>query len=501
ILPPTVTGSIALVIGISLAGVSVTNAVVDGSTGQASNAMWIVALVTLLATVAFSVYLKGVWGQLPILFGILVGYALAIPLGLVDFSGIFAGNIVEAPHFTLPTVSWPALFAIMPIAIATIPESTAHLFQLDLYVNDLAKKKGIITGESIYAAKQKEPRLQTIIADYPKYVSFAKQARKLYSQYSDNVIPFGLDEAWVDVTGAVMNIGEGQMLADEIRARVKYELGLTASVGVSYNYIFSKLASDMKKPDATTVITEENFRDVVWPLSAADLLGVGRATYIKLFRRGIKTIGDIAQTAPEILQGWFGKWGLFLYTYANGTDVSAVKPFDSETAVKSVGNSTTCPRDLESEQDAHIVFQNLSESVAERMRDLGLTAKTVQISLRTNELDWCDRQMSLSRPSMISTELTDAAMTLLRTHYRWEKPLRSIGIRGTNLIPQSEVRQLSIFDDEKKRERMERLEYTIDDIRRRFGHSAVNRALLMSDGRLGRLDAKADHIMHPIGYL
>ena len=142
VLPPTVTGSIALVIGISLAGNAVTGAVVDSNTGAVNNNMWIVALVTLLATVLFSVYLKGVLGQLPILFGIIVGYIAAVPLGLVDFSGIFAGNFIVAPHFTLPTVSWPALFAIMPIAIATIPESTAHLFQLDIYVNDLAKKKG-----------------------------------------------------------------------------------------------------------------------------------------------------------------------------------------------------------------------------------------------------------------------------------------------------------------------------------------------------------------------
>ncbi|MDR0861228.1 MAG: xanthine permease [Oscillospiraceae bacterium] len=142
VLPPTITGSIALVIGISLAGTAVTGAVVDSATGLASNNMWIAALVTLVATVVFSVYLKGVLGQLPILFGILVGYIVSIPLGLVDFSGVFAGNVITAPHFTLPTPNLAAVIAIMPIAIATIPESTAHLFQLDIYVNDLSKKKG-----------------------------------------------------------------------------------------------------------------------------------------------------------------------------------------------------------------------------------------------------------------------------------------------------------------------------------------------------------------------
>ena len=141
VLPATVTGSIAMVIGISLAGIALTSAA-GFSNGAANDKAWIAALVTLFATIGFSVYLKGVWGQLPILFGILVGYAVSIPLGLVDFGAIWTGAIVEVPHFTLPIANWAAVAAIMPIAIATIPESTAHLFQLDIYVNDLAKKKG-----------------------------------------------------------------------------------------------------------------------------------------------------------------------------------------------------------------------------------------------------------------------------------------------------------------------------------------------------------------------
>ena len=141
VLPATVTGSIAMVIGISLAGIALTSAA-GFSNGVANDKAWIAALVTLFATIGFSVYLKGVWGQLPILFGILVGYAVSIPLGLVDFGAIWTGAIVEVPHFTLPIANWAAVAAIMPIAIATIPESTAHLFQLDIYVNDLAKRKG-----------------------------------------------------------------------------------------------------------------------------------------------------------------------------------------------------------------------------------------------------------------------------------------------------------------------------------------------------------------------
>jgi DNA polymerase-4 len=364
-----------------------------------------------------------------------------------------------------------------------------------------AKAFGIQVGQTLWEARQKCPGLVIVPPDYDKYLRYSRLFRNILKDYSDQVEPFGLDESWVDVTESLLVFGSGEAIADEIRERVKFELGVTVSVGVSYNKIFAKLGSDIKKPDATTVITEEDYRDTVWPLPAAELLGVGRATQIKFIRYGVKTIGDIARTAPDTLQSWFGKWGLFLYHYANGWDSSAVKPVSHEAAVKSVGNSTTCPRDLENEQDAHIVFMNLAESVAERMRDLGLMARTVQISLRTNDLEWCERQMGLPKPSMISSELTEAAMALLKSHYQWEKPLRSIGIRGTNLVPIDSVRQLSIFDDEARRTRMERLEYAIDGIRRRFGYHSLGRALLALDERLGKLDAKSDNVIHPIGYL
>jgi len=364
-----------------------------------------------------------------------------------------------------------------------------------------AKAYGIQVGQALWQAKQKCPDLIIVPPDYDKYLRYSRLFRDILMDYSPQCESFGLDENWVDVTASRVVYGSGEAIADEIRERVKFELGVTVSIGVSYNKPFAKLGSDIKKPDATTIITQDNYRDVVWPLPAADLLGVGRATQTKLLYYGIETIGDLARTTSASLEKWFGKWGLFLYTYANGLDISPVKPVSYESAVKSVGNSTTAPRDIENEHDAHIVFLNLAESVAERMRDLGLMAKTVQISLRTSELEWCERQMALPQASMIAPELTDAAMKLLRKHYDWKKPLRSIGIRGTDLIPIDSVRQISIFDDEAKRERMEKREYAIDDIRRRFGYRAVGRALLALDNKLGRLDAKSDNIIHPIGYL
>jgi len=385
-----------------------------------------------------------------------------------------------------------------PVAVGGSVESRHGII---LARNYEARPYGIKVGQALWQARQLCPELIIVPPDYEKYLRFSRLFRKILSDYSPQVEPFGLDESWVDLTRSTACNGDGQAIADEIRERVKFELGVTVSVGVSWNKIFAKLGSDIKKPDATTVITEDNYHEVVWPLPAADLLGVGRATQAKLRRYGIETIGDIARTEPSILKGWFGKWGLFLYAYANGLDCSPVTSSGEENVIKSVGNSSTCPRDLENDEDALIVFQNLAESVAERMRELGLQARTVEISLRSNDLTGFIRQMTLNRPTHISTELSAAAMVLLRANYNWELPLRSIGVRGTNLVPIGTTKQLSFFEDEKKRDRAERLEFAIDAIRRRFGHYAIDRALLHIDSKLGKLNPKEEHIIHPVGYL
>jgi len=202
-----------------------------------------------------------------------------------------------------------------------------------------------------------------------------------------------------------------------------------------------------------------------------------------------------------MMQSWFGKWGLFLHTYANGQDTSPVAETGGENYIKSIGNSTTCPRDLENDEDAHIVFQNLAESVAERMRDIGMQARTVEVSIRDNELSWITRQTTMPKPTHISTELCSTAMGLLRANHKWDRPLRSIGIRGTNLVPIDIERQLSLFEDEIRRDRAEKLEFVIDDIRRKYGHYAIDRAMLRLDAKLGKLNPKEEHVIHPIGYL
>jgi len=385
-----------------------------------------------------------------------------------------------------------------PVAVGGSVESRHGII---LARNYEARPYGIKVGQALWEARQKCPGLIIVPPDYEKYMRFSRLFRKILSDYSPQVEPFGIDESWVDVSQYSGRCSSDREIADEIRNRVKDELGVTVSVGVSWNKIFAKLGSDIKKPDATTVITEDNYREVVWPLPAADLLGVGWATKTKLLKYGINTIGDIAICNPEYLKGWFGKWGLFLYTYANGWDTSPVTEAGDENVIKSIGNSSTCPRDLDSDEDAHIVFQNLSESVAERMRELGLQAKTVEISLRRNDLSGFIRQKTLSQPTHISTEICASAMQLLRANYNWALPLRSIGVRGANLVPIGLPRQLSIFTDEARRDKAERLEYTIDTIRNRYGHFAIDRALLRLDDKLGKLNPKEEHTIHPIGYL
>lgn len=366
--------------------------------------------------------------------------------------------------------------------------------------NQHAKKYGVKTGEALWQARQKCPDLVIVPPHYDLYIRFSRLARQIYGEYSDQVEPFGLDECWVDVTGTQKMEKGVDVLANEIRERIKFELGITVSVGASYNKIFAKLGSDYKKPDAVTIFTKDNYKNLIWPLPASDLLCVGPATTRKLNGYGIHTIGQLAQTPPEYLQNWFGKQGLVLSCFANGYDQTPVARMGEESIIKSVGNSTTTPRDLVNNEDVAVVFWMLAESVAERMREAGFLCRTVQISVRDNELHSFERQMKLSAPSCIASELHAAAMTLFCASYRWQKPVRSIGIRGADLVSASTPLQLSMFEDTAKREKRERLERTMDDIRRRFGHYAIGRAITSSDKTLTNINPKDDHTIHPVGF-
>ncbi len=386
----------------------------------------------------------------------------------------------------------------LPVAVGGDVEARHGII---LAKNQIAKRFGVKTGEALWQAKQKCPELHIVPPHFDRYLRFSRMAREIYADYTDLVEPFGLDEVWCDVTGTQKLRERGlEALANEIRERVKFELGITVSVGASWNKIFAKLGSDYKKPDAVTVFTPENYRKKVWPLPAADLLGVGRATERKLASRGIHTIGDIAEAPPSMLRGFLGKWGLILHDFAAGYDSSPVARAGDEAVIKSVGNSTTTPRDLCCDEDAGIVYWMLCESVAERMRESGFLCRGVQVHIRDNELASFERQLKLESPTCLASTLHEAAMQLLRENWDWHKPLRSIGVRATDLLPASTPVQCSIFEDSERQEKRERLERSVDDLRRRFGHYCVGRAVCVSDPTLRNISPKDEHVIHPVGY-
>ena len=244
--------------------------------------------------------------------------------------------------------------------------------------NELAKKSGVMTGEPIWTAKQKCPDLIVKKADFPLYLEFSRLTRKIYEDYTDRMEPFGLDECWLDIS----DIGYGRETADEIRERVKRELGVTVSVGVSFNKTFSKLGSDLKKPDATTVITRQNFQEIVWPLNVNELLYVGNSTKKKLNSYGIYTVGELAACEVRFLEYMLGKNGAMLWNFANGLEDSPVSNIGAKSLIKSIGNSTTTPRDLVTDSDVRTTLYVLCESVSARLREQDFVCRTVQVHFR-----------------------------------------------------------------------------------------------------------------------
>lgn len=381
----------------------------------------------------------------------------------------------------------------VPLAVCGDPEARHGIV---LAKNQLAKSMGVKTGEAIWQARQKCPDLQVTPPDFQKYMHFAKLMRSIYAQYTDYIEPFGLDEAWLDVTGHKKS---GEQIADELRRRAREELGLTLSVGVSFNKIFAKLGSDMKKPDATTIITMDNFREKVWPLPVEELLYVGPATRRKLNSRNIYTIGDLAKCDVSTLRHALGKNGEMIWNFARGNDHSSVLAQGEEAMIKSVGNSTTTPRDLKNDRDVRLVLLVLSESVAERLRSQNLRGDIVTLYVRDCDLKTLSCQRKLLCATALAEEIAERAHELFRAHYRWERPIRSVGVSVSGLETMEGNRQLSMFPDPGREKRYE-LEGAVEDIRQRFGHYAISRASLLGDGAINAINPRDDHVIHPVGW-
>ena len=349
--------------------------------------------------------------------------------------------------------------------------------------NEAAKKYGISTGEAIWTAKQKCPHLITHLPNYDKYISISRKVKSIYSEYSDFVESFGIDECWLDISPIAKDAKDGRLIADEIRRKIRKEIGVTVSVGVSFNKIFAKLASDIKKPDATTVIDRCDYKDIVWKLPASELLFVGRSTQKALRNMNIKTIGDIARTDPKILEFVLGKSGYTLWLFANGLDNSPVLSECELPRAQSIGNSVTPPRDLTSDNDISIILYYLCDTVSERMREGGYMCNTVQISIRNTALQTYERQEKLPFPSRTSRMLYETAYSLFKLNHTAQDAVRSLGVRACDLQDEGTGQLSFCFDtiDIGDMEKCERLERVSDGIRERFGSNALKRGIMLTD--------------------
>ena len=354
--------------------------------------------------------------------------------------------------------------------------------------SDKAKKAGVKTGMVNWEAKGLCKDLILVPPQYDQYLKYSALTRSIYQRYTDLVEPYGMDECWLDVTGNSCGL-QPMELADEIRRTVKDELGLTVSIGVSYNKVFAKLGSDMKKPDAITEITEMDFKEKVWPLPASDLLYVGRATTAKLARYGVHTIGDIVQIGQAFMHRQFGVNGDALWLYASGLDQSRVMHQDFVSPVKSVGRGITCNADLFNEEEVWKVMLALSQDIGHKLRLHGLEATGVQIFIRNSDLCHRQYQEKLAMPTRSPALIAQAARQLFHQHYIWTTPVRAVTVRATNLIQQGQPLQASLFYDVSRLDRQDKLDTVVENLRRRFGKWSVYPAALMgnlkmpSDGR------------------
>ncbi len=308
-------------------------------------------------------------------------------------------------------------------------------------------------------------------------MKFSKLAREIYSRYTDQIEPYGMDECWLDVTGSRI-MGTGFEIADEIRRTVKFELGLTISAGVSFNKIFAKLGSDMKKPDAVTCIERGTFKEQIWGLPASDMLGVGRATDKTLSSYGIRTIGQLAAAPESLLEYKFGKNGLALKRFANGEDGSPVMQSDYVSPVKSVGHGITTLQDLEDSSEVWCVMLELAQEIGTKLRVHKKRAGGIAIDIRDNELHFKQWQRKMTLPTHSSMLLAKAAFDLFHTNYQWSKPIRSVIVRAINLVDEDYPIQFDLFSDATAVDKRERLETAIETIRYRFGNDAIKNAVL-----------------------
>ncbi len=359
----------------------------------------------------------------------------------------------------------------VPMAVCGNPENRHGII---LAKNELAKKYGIVTAETVWQARKKCPQLLLVHSHHARYGEISEKINEIYNQYTDLVEPFSIDESWLDVTGTTHLFGSGEQIANELRRRISEEIGITISAGVSFNKIFAKLGSDYKKPDATTVISRENFREIVWPLPATDMMFVGRTSADKLLRYGIRTIGDIARAGSLRMSELLGKAGLTLYRYADGLECEPVRPFGERDEPKSVGNGMTFAHDLCSLDEIRCGLLPLCDEVGTRLRRHGLFCATVQLQIKDPNFRVISRQLTLPERTNATLDIYDAAIAIIKKVWvPINAPIRLLTVTAENLSGQRE-QQLSLFSGSAAHPGAQQIDGVMDTLRGRFGSGVIS---------------------------
>ncbi len=348
--------------------------------------------------------------------------------------------------------------------------------------NQAAKLCGVRTGDTIWQAKKKCPELVVVPPHFDLYQHYSQLAREIYMDFTDQIEPFGMDECWLDVTGSVHLMGSGAEIAEQIRSRMENELGLTVSVGVSFNKVFAKLGSDLKKPNAVTVITKANFKKLLWDLSATEMIGVGPSTGKTLEKYGIRTIGQLANADETLLEQWLGINGPRLRRWANGLDTSPVQVFDHKDEVKSVGRGITCVEDLTCDDDVWKVILAMAQKVGVELRQIGLHAGGVGLEIKNNQLARMSMQSRFDLPVQTAGALAERAMEMFKEQYDWKHPVRAVSVRAIYLT-EEEYSQLTITDGKHPIARRA-IEGVMDELKEKFGREVTTFGTLMRENKM-----------------
>lgn len=375
-----------------------------------------------------------------------------------------------------------------PVAVCGDKESRHGIV---LAKSEEAKKFGVRTGDIIWEAKRKCPGLVVRPVRFPEYERESRAVREIYGRFTDCIEPFGIDECWLDVSQS-RTFGDGVQIAEKIRAAVKDELHLTVSVGVSFNKVFAKLASDLKKPDAVTRVGRVDFQEKIWPLPVSRLLYVGKATAEKLEALGIHTIGDLAAAEQALLVWRLGKWGATLSSYARGEDREPVRSVRERDALKSVGNSLTYFEDIYRKGDVKRLLYVLSESVAARMRDAGLgKADTVHLWVRDNAMQTYSWQIKV-RPTALCGEIAEAAYSLFCKRYVARRGIRGLGVTASGFDRGEEQLTFEILNS--SYEKKARVEEAVARIREKHGYSKLQRGIMYEDKHALEMDVRGERL-------